>query len=118
MKDLVKEILVRSVGLVAASFFGGTAIGALAGDWLMGSLIGVGAAFALVLTMLGVNLAWSGKLTLDDISNAFRAAVARVAENNDSVKDALEVTKDGKFDFDDLADDSDPALADENQGKF
>ena len=113
MKDLLKEVLVRSVGLFAATFFGGTAIGALAGDWLMGSLIGVGTAFALVLTMLGVNLAWSGKLSLLDISNAFRAAVAKVAEGNDNVKDALEVTEDGSFDFDDLIDDGDPNLYDE-----
>jgi hypothetical protein len=68
----------------------------------MGSIIGVGTAFAAVLTLLGVSLTWSGKLDSDDIANAFRSAVAKAAESNDNLKSALEVEKDGNFDWDDV----------------
>lgn len=108
MKETIKQILVRSVGLVLATAFGGTAIGAVAGNVWMGMLVGIGSAFAVVATTLGVAIAWRGTLELDDISNAFRAAVAK--SDSEAVKDALEVTEDGNFDFDDLVDDSDPEL--------
>ena len=109
MKQHIKQILVRSVGLTMATAFGGTAIGAVAGDWLLGTLIGVGSAFAVVLTTIGVAVAWKGTLELDDIQNAYRAAVAK--SDSEAVKDALEVTKDGDFDYDDIEyEDSDPDL--------
>jgi hypothetical protein len=106
----IKQIVIRSVGLVLATAFGGTAIGAVAGDWLMGTLIGVGSAFAVVLTMIGVSVTWSGELSDQSIVNAFRAAVAKAAEDNEAVKKALDVHEDGDFQFDDLIDDSDPDL--------
>lgn len=108
MKQHIKQIVIRSLGLVLATFFGGTAIGATLGNWWMGSLIGVGSAFAVVLTTIGVAVAWKGSLELQDIENAYRAAVAK--SDSEAVKDALEVTEDGKFDFDDLVDDSDEEL--------
>lgn len=111
MKEHAKQILVRSLGLVLATFFGGTAIGAVAGNWWMGSLIGVGSAFAVVLTTIGVAIAWKGTLELNDITNAYRAAVAK--SDSEAVEDALKVTKDGNFDFDDLIDDSDADLFDD-----
>lgn len=111
MKEHAKQILVRSLGLILATFFGGTAIGAVAGNWWMGSLIGVGSAFAVVLTTIGVAVAWKGTLELDDITNAYRAAVAK--SDSEAVEDALKVTKDGNFDFDDLIDDSDADLFDD-----
>jgi hypothetical protein len=92
--------------------FGGTAIGAVAGDWVMGTLIGVGSAFAVVLTTIGVAVAWKGTLEIQDIQNAYRAAVAK--SDSEGVKDALKVTEDGHFDWDDLADDSDPDLSDDD----
>jgi hypothetical protein len=111
MKEHAKQILVRSLGLILATFFGGTAIGAVAGNWAMGSLIGVGSAFAVVLTTIGVAVAWKGTLELNDITNAYRAAVAK--SDSEAVEDALKVTKDGNFDFDDLIDDSDADLFDD-----
>jgi hypothetical protein len=105
MREHIKQILVRSIGLVLATFFGGTAIGAVAGDWVMGSLVGVGSAFAVVLTTLGVAISWKGSLELTDIANAYRAAVAK--SDSEAVEDALKVTKDGNFDFDDLIEDND-----------
>ncbi len=111
LKDSVKQIVIRSIGLVLATFFGGTAIGAVAGDWLMGSIIGVGSAFAVVLTTIGVAVAWKGTLELSDIQNAYRAAVAK--SDSDAVKDSLDVIEDGDFDWDDVeAEDRDPELED------
>ena len=81
----------------------------------MGSLIGVGSAFAVVLTTIGVSVAWKGSLELSDLQNAFRAAVAK--SDSEAVEDALKVTKDGDFDFDDLVDDNDTDLFDENEDK-
>lgn len=111
MKEHAKQIIVRSIGLVLATFFGGTAIGATLGDWVMGSLIGVGSAFAVVLTTIGVAVAWKGTLELNDITNAYRAAVAK--SDSEAVEDALKVTKDGNFDFDDLIEDNDSELFDD-----
>ena len=111
MKEHAKQILVRSIGLVLATFFGGTAVGAVAGNWWLGSLIGVGSAFAVVLTTIGVAVAWKGTLELQDITNAYRAAVAK--SDSEAVEDALKVTQDGNFDFDDMIEDNDSDLFDD-----
>jgi hypothetical protein len=66
----------------------------------MGSIIGVGSAFAVVLTTIGVSLAWKGTLEITDIQNAYRAAVAK--SDSEAVQDALQVNKDGDFDWDDM----------------
>jgi hypothetical protein len=55
-----------------------------------------------------VAVAWKGTLELSDIQNAYRAAVAK--SDSEAVKDALEVTEDGDFDWDDV-EDNDPDLA-------
>jgi hypothetical protein len=114
MNETVRQILVRSIGLTLATAFGGTAIGAVAGDWFFGTIVGVLSAFAVVLTTVGVAVAWKGTLELQDIQNAFRAAVAK--SDSDAVKDALEVTQDGEFDWDDIPD-YDPDLADDEEVK-
>jgi hypothetical protein len=108
MKETVKQILIRSIGLTLATAAGGTAIGAFAGDWVMGTIIGIGSAFAVAITILGVSLTWNGRLTSGDVQNAFRAAVAKT--DSEAVKDALEVVEDGDFDWDDI-EDNDPDLA-------
>ena len=112
MKETIKQILIRSIGLLMATAFGGTAIGAVAGDWLMGTLIGVGSAFAVVITTIGVAIAWKGSLEVSDIQNAYRAAVAK--SDSEAVEDALKVTQDGKFDFEDVDFDGDEGLYDPN----
>ena len=114
---MIKDILLRAIGLFLATFFAGTGVGSIVtnGDWLLGSIIGVGTAFAAVLTMLGVSLTWSGTLQADDVANAFRAAVAKAAESNDNLKSALDVEKDGNFDWDDVDfEDEDPDEYDPN----
>lgn len=123
MKDLVKQILARAVGLFLATFFAGTGVGSIAtnGDWWLGSIIGVGTAFAAVLTMLGVSLTWQGNLNGQDVANAFRAAVAKAAESNENLEAALKVEEDGDFTFDDVEfDDNDDELAgdDPEDGRF
>ena len=112
MKETIKQLLIRALGLVMATAFGGTAIGAVAGDWIMGALIGVGSAFAVVVTTIGVAIAWKGSLELSDIQNAYRAAVAK--SDSEAVEDALKVTQDGNFDFDDVDFDGDEGLYDPN----
>lgn len=112
MKETLKQLLIRSIGLLMATAFGGTAIGAVAGDWLMGTLIGVGSAFAVVITTIGVAIAWKGSLEVSDIQNAYRAAVAK--SDSEAVEDALKVTQDGNFDFDDVDFDGDEDLYDPN----
>jgi hypothetical protein len=110
MRETIKQLLVRSLGLVMATAAGGTAIGAVAGDWIMGSLIGIGSAFMVVITTIGVAIAWKGSLELSDIQNAYRAAVAK--SDSEAVEDALKVTQDGNFDFDDVDFDGDEDLYD------
>lgn len=109
---MFKQIIIRSLGLLFATFFAGTGVGAIAtdGDWLTGSIIGVGSAFAVVLTTIGVSMAWQGFADDKDIANAFRAAVAKAAEGNDNLKEALKVEEDGDFGFDDVNWDSDDEL--------
>jgi hypothetical protein len=115
VKQQIKQILIRSFGLILATFFGGTAVGAVAGNAWLGSLIGVGSAFAVVLTMIGVSVTWSGELTDQSITNAFRAAVAKAAEDNDSIAKALDVQEDGNYDFDDMIEDNDSDLFDDEE---
>lgn len=112
MKELFKQIALRALGLLFATFFAGTGVGAIAtnGDWVLGSLIGVGSAFAVVLTTIGVTLAWSGTLDAKDIANAFRSAVAKAAEGNENLEAALKVKEDGDFTFEDVNWDSDDDL--------
>lgn len=114
MRETIKQILIRSIGLTMATFFGGTAVGAVAGDWLFGAIVGVLSAFAVVATMIGVSIAWSGELSEQSVTNAFRAAVSKAADDNEEIKDALKVTEDGNFDFDDVDFDGDEDLYDPN----
>lgn len=113
---MIKDIILRAIGLFLATFFAGTGVGSIVtnGDWLLGSIIGVGTAFAAVLTMLGVSLTWSGGLNRQDVANAFRAGVAKAAEGNENLQNALKVEQDGKFDFDDVVFDGDDDLYEPN----
>lgn len=83
------SVLIRSVGIALATFIPGMALGAVTGDWLRGGLIGAGTVFSSIITFFGVQLAWDGVITASDIEIAFRAAVAKQAENNKDVQDAL-----------------------------
>lgn len=117
---MIKDILIRAVGLLFATFFAGTGVGAIAtnGDWLLGSIIGVGAAFAIVLTTLGVSMTWTGGFTAQHVQNAFRTAVAQTAEGNENLEKALDVVEDGDFDWDDIPEDKDDDLYDDDDSEL
>jgi hypothetical protein len=92
MKELIKSVAIRSLGISLMSFIPGMGIGAAAanGNWFVGGIIATGTAFATVILYLGVVLTWSGTITAKDIETAFRSAAAKSAESNDDVKEALE----------------------------
>jgi hypothetical protein len=91
MKEISKQIILRSIGIVLMTFIPGMGIGAAAagGDWVMGGIIATGTSFATVIIYLGVVLAWSGNWSETDIQTAFRAAASKAAEGNDDVKEAI-----------------------------
>jgi hypothetical protein len=91
MKEISKQIILRSIGIVLMTFIPGMGIGAVAagGDWIMGGVIATGTSFATVIIYLGVVLAWSGNWSENDVQTAFRAAASKAADSNDDVKEAL-----------------------------
>jgi hypothetical protein len=92
MKEISKQIILRTVGIALMSFIPGMGIGAAAnhGDWVMGGIIATGTALSTVIIYLGVVLTWSGTWTTKDVETAYRAAAAKAAEGNDEVKEALD----------------------------
>jgi hypothetical protein len=92
MKEITKQLFVRSVGIVLMTFIPGMGIGAAAagGDWVMGGVIATGTSFATVIIYLGVSLTWSGRGSELDVQNAFRTAASKAAEGNEDVQAALE----------------------------
>ena len=92
MKEITKQLFVRSVGIVLMTFIPGMGIGAAAagGDWVMGGVIATGTSFATVIIYLGVVLTWSGRWSEADVQTAFRAAASKAAEGNEDVQAALE----------------------------
>lgn len=92
MKELSKQIIVRSLGIILMTFIPGMGIGAVAagGDWLIGGVIATGTSFASVVIYIGVSLTWGGRLTQIDVQTAFRAAAAKAAEGNEDIQAALD----------------------------
>jgi hypothetical protein len=92
MKEITRQIFVRSLGIVLMTFIPGMGIGAVAagGDWLVGGVIATGTSFASVIIYIGVSLTWGGRLTQTDVQTAFRAAAAKAAEGNEDIQAALE----------------------------
>lgn len=92
MKEITKQLIVRSIGIVLMTFIPGMGIGAAAagGDWIMGGVIATGTSFATVIIYLGVVLTWSGRWSEKDVATAFRNAASKAAEGNEAVQDALD----------------------------
>lgn len=101
MLNKLKNILVRSIGVVMFAFLPGAAIGGPTVGWLMGGLVGVGTVFSSIIIFFGVQLAWDAMISDQDIEKGFRAAVAKQAEDNPDIKKALE---DSAADTPDLSD--------------
>jgi hypothetical protein len=101
--QIVKSIVIRTVGVFMAFFLTGAGIGATTpGGWVLGGLIAVGTVLGTIVTVLGVLLIWKASWTLQDIEKTFRAVVAQQAEDNETIADALEIAEQDTFDFGDI----------------
>lgn len=103
MLNKLKNILIRSIGVVMFAFLPGAAVGGPTVGWFAGGLIGVGTVFSSIVIFFGVQLAWDAMITESDIEKGFRAAVAKQADDNpdirkaltDSANDALDISEFG-----------------------
>jgi hypothetical protein len=95
MLDRLKQIAVRSLGVVMFAFIPGMAVGAATpAGWFMGGIIAVAGVYSSIIIFFGVQLAWDAKLSDTDIEKGFRAAVAKQAEDSPEVREALRVSQD------------------------
>lgn len=112
MINKLKNILIRSVGVIMFAFIPGMAVGGPTVGWFMGGLIGVATVFSSIIIFFGVQLAWDAMISEEDIEKGFRAAVAKQAAENEDIRAAVEDQSKSYDDFDDIEfDDSDPDLA-------
>lgn len=98
----LKNILVRSIGVIMFAFIPGMAAGSTTVGWLQGGLIGVATVFSGIIIFFGVQLAWDASISDNDIEKGFRAAVAK--QDSAAVKDAIETSKDDEINWDDFGD--------------
>ncbi len=112
MIDKLKNILIRSIGVIMFAFIPGMAVGGPTVGWLMGGVIGVATVFSSIIIFFGVQLAWDAMISHEDIEKGFRAAVAKQAAENEDVRKAVEDQSANYDGFDDIEfDDSDPELS-------
>lgn len=105
VKSLIRQIIIRSLGVAMFAFIPGMGIGEVTGaDWWTGGLISMATAFSVVVIFFGVQLAWNGQITQDDIEQGFRSAATKAAENNDKIAAALKTASDDPIDYEDLGD--------------
>jgi hypothetical protein len=106
MKKISQSILIRVIGVFMAFFLTGAGISAPTPvGWFWGGLIAVGTVLGTIITVLGVILIWKAHWTLEDVEKTFRAVVAQQAEDNEQIKDALEIAEQESFDWSDFGDD-------------
>lgn len=112
MMNKLKQILIRSVGVIMFAFIPGMAVGGPTVGWFMGGLIGVATVFSSIIIFFGVQLAWDAMISDEDIEKGFRAAVAKQASENEDIRKAVTDQSKNYDGFDDIEfDDSDPDLA-------
>jgi hypothetical protein len=116
MISKLKEIAIRSLGVVMFAFIPGMAIGASTPvGWFWGGVVAVAGVYSSIIIFFGVQLAWDANISDEDIAKGFRAAVAKQANENEAVKAAIEEQKKTYDDFDDIEfDDQDPDEYDPN----
>lgn len=102
MLNKLKNILIRSIGVIMFAFLPGAAVGGPTVGWFMGGMVGVGTVFASIIIFFGVQLAWDAMISEEDIEKGFRAAVAKQAEDNPEIKEALKTSKDDSLELDDI----------------
>lgn len=104
MLNKLKQILVRSIGVVMFAFIPGAAVGGPSVGWVAGGFIGVATVFSSIIIFFGVQLAWDAMISDEDIEKGFRAAVAKQAGDNKDIKDALGTAADETPDLSDFGD--------------
>jgi hypothetical protein len=111
MINKLKQIALRSIGVVMFAFIPGMAVGGPTVGWFMGGLVGVATVFSSIIIFFGVQLAWDAMISDQDIEKGFRAAVAKQASENEDVRKAVEEQSKTFDEWDDIEyDDSDPEL--------
>lgn len=104
-KKILKSITIRIIGIFMAFFLTGAGISAPTPvGWFWGGMIAVGTVLGTIVTVLGVILIWKAHWTLADVEKTFRAVVAQQAEDNEQIKDALEIAEKEEFDWSDYGD--------------
>jgi len=112
MINKLKQIALRSLGVVMFAFIPGMAVGGPTVGWFMGGLVGVATVFSSIIIFFGVQLAWDAMISDQDIEKGFRAAVAKQASENEDIRKAVEDQSASYDNFDDIEfDDSDPKLS-------
>jgi hypothetical protein len=108
MLKLIKDIIVRVIGVILFAFIPGMAVGAPTVGWVWGGVNGVLTVAASIVVFFGVQLAWSASLNHDDIEKGFRAAVAK--QDNKDVKEAIATSQKESVNWDDFGSDDDEEL--------
>ena len=99
----LKEIAIRSVGVVMFAFIPGMAIGASTPvGWFWGGVVAVAGVYSSIIIFFGVQLAWDANISDEDIAKGFRAAVAKQANENEDVRKAVEDQSKSYDSFDDI----------------
>lgn len=121
MLNKLKQILVRSIGVIMFAFIPGAAVGGPSVGWIAGGFIGVATVFSSIIIFFGVQLAWDASISDEDIEKGFRAAVAKQAGDNKDIKEALGTSAADTLDMSDFGDldelDDDDDLDDEDDVK-
>jgi hypothetical protein len=104
MLKLLKDILIRFIGVILFAFIPGMAVGAPTVGWFWGGINGVLTVAASIVVFFGVQLAWDASITHDDIEKGFRAAVAKQAAENKDIAEAVQTSADDTVDFEDIGD--------------
>lgn len=99
----LKEIAIRSLGVVMFAFIPGMAIGASTPvGWFWGGVVAVAGVYSSIIIFFGVQLAWDANISDEDIAKGFRAAVAKQANENEDVRKAIEDQSKTYNSFDDI----------------
>jgi hypothetical protein len=105
----------RSLGLALVMASIGLAAGGAIGNPLLGLAVSIGGAFLVVARHIGTYLTYYGTFNAAASELAYRAALAEVAAQDDTMQKTIATLEDGKMDFEDFARfrDEDPDLAEE-----
>jgi hypothetical protein len=104
MLKILKDIVIRFIGVILFAFIPGMAVGSPTVGWFWGGVNGVLTVAASIVVFFGVQLAWDASITHDDVAKGFRAAVAKQASENKDIAEAVETSSEDTIDFEDIGD--------------